>query len=377
MAWSSGISCPFLNRSWITLGSIRFFEKLTRHLSPDECSRLLDTLEDQEGRFPYQVRLIRLLLLTGARLREVLNCRWGKDAGGDPLHSYLDLDGARIVCVDHKGSRRGGPKDGRHHAGRFDAIARLSALCCFITTETFRAQAQHGIGVVPLWFALLVMNRMSEALIPVHTEFALKLYRLGMPLIKLHAVGEDGVCKCWKRSQCGNAGKHPSGNSVLLSLVRSEEGLLDHVVKGGNLGLGMYFPHKPKVPRNPIRIYAFDDDDGTGIAWLAERGITSFWVVKGRKGYHVWAVLPDEAPDLFTKNNVFKEDRARETIAGAAFTMPKMDLRTTGLMVLPMDNGKTLLIDGVQVTVANRHLMDRFDSIETLLVFQRLIGTRK
>ena len=218
---------------------------------------------------------------------------------------------------------------------------------------------------------------MREAQISVHTEFALKLYQLGMPIIKLHAVGEDGACRCWKRSHCKNAGKHPAGNSVLSSLVQSQEGLLDHVAKGGNLGLGMYFPNKPKVPMNPLRIYAFDDDDGTGITWLAERNITSGWVVKGRKGYHVWAILPDETPDLVTKNHVFNKERAQESIAGAAFTLPKMDLRITGLMVLPMDNGKTLLIDGVQVTGANRQLMDRFDSLESIKASIPSIDPRK
>jgi len=90
----------------------RYAEKQsTRFLNPEEASRLLDTLEDQEGRYPYQVRLIRLLLLTGARLREILNCRWAKDAGGEDLHPYLDAESARIVCVDHKGSRKQGPKD--------------------------------------------------------------------------------------------------------------------------------------------------------------------------------------------------------------------------------------------------------------------------
>ena len=90
----------------------RYEEKqLTRHLSSEELGRLLDTLLAQESRFPYHVRLVRLLLLTGARLREIMNCRWGINEGGEDLHPYLDLAGGRIVCVDHKGSRKQGPKD--------------------------------------------------------------------------------------------------------------------------------------------------------------------------------------------------------------------------------------------------------------------------
>jgi len=85
--------------------------KKTRFLSPEEISRLLDTLRAQEEKFPYQVKLFRLLLLTGARLREVLHCRWSAKAGGNPIHPYLNREAGCIHCEDHKGSRKGGPKD--------------------------------------------------------------------------------------------------------------------------------------------------------------------------------------------------------------------------------------------------------------------------
>ncbi len=93
-------------------GSIERYqeEAKTRFLTAGEIARLLIVLQAQEGRYPLQVRLIRLLLLTGARLREILNCRWSAKKG-EPTHPYLDREGARIVCIDHKGSRRGGPKD--------------------------------------------------------------------------------------------------------------------------------------------------------------------------------------------------------------------------------------------------------------------------
>lgn len=83
--------------------------KRQRFLTAEEMERLGEVLRQVEPRFPSQVALTRLLLLTGARLREVLNCRWSKDAG-DPSHPYLDKAGARIVAPDHKGSRRQGAK---------------------------------------------------------------------------------------------------------------------------------------------------------------------------------------------------------------------------------------------------------------------------
>jgi len=100
----------------------------TRYLSGEELGRLLDTLQAQELRYPYQVRLIRLLLLTGARLREILHCRWSEKAGGNPLHSYLNKAGAFIHCEDHKGSRKGGPKDIQLSKAALEVIKALEPL---------------------------------------------------------------------------------------------------------------------------------------------------------------------------------------------------------------------------------------------------------
>jgi len=210
----------------------------------------------------------------------------------------------------------------------------------------------------------------------IHTEYAFRLFRLGMPLVKLHGTNDGGGCRCWAGQRCTNQGKHPAGRSVLASLVQSEVELQKHVTEGGNLGLVLYYPSLKEVPVNPLRLYAFDDDDGTGIAWLAAHGIASPWIVKGRKGYHIWAILPDETPDLFTKNNVFKSARALEELAGVEFTLPKMDLRITGLMVIPMENGKHLIIDGKAVTLETISLLDHFNSLEGLLTWLPRIDPR-
>jgi len=210
----------------------------------------------------------------------------------------------------------------------------------------------------------------------IHTEYALRLFRLGMPLVKLHGTNDGGGCRCWAGQSCTSQGKHPAGRSVQGSLVHSEEELRDYVSGGGNLGLVLYYPSLKGVPVNPLRLYAFDDDDGTGIGWLADHGITSPWIVKGRKGYHIWAILPDKIPDLYTKNNVFKSARMQEELARGDFTLPKMDLRITGLMVMPMDNGKRLIIDGQEVTLDTIHLLDHFNTLEGMRTWLPKIAPR-
>ena len=129
--------------------------------------------------------------------------------------------------------------------------------------------------------------------------------------------------------------------------------MLNWIGQGGNVGISLHF-NKPGAPPNPLRLFAFDDDDGTTRAWLAERGITSPWIVNGRRGCHVYALLPEGVPDLLTKYNALKPET------------PKLDVKTSGLMVLPMKNGKRLELEGQEVTSDNLHLLDRFTSLESL-----------
>lgn len=85
--------------------------KRTNYLDMNALERLSVALQEVEDQYPYQVALTRLLLLTGARLREILHCRWSAASGGDPQHPYFDKARAMIVATDHKGSRKQGPKD--------------------------------------------------------------------------------------------------------------------------------------------------------------------------------------------------------------------------------------------------------------------------
>lgn len=73
--------------------------KRRRYLQPDELQRMRDTLETWEWAGPSSLRwrfaqLIRLLLLTGARLRNIMEARW----------SWVDWDRAQIVVpqAEHK-----------------------------------------------------------------------------------------------------------------------------------------------------------------------------------------------------------------------------------------------------------------------------------
>lgn len=128
---------------------------------------------------------------------------------------------------------------------------------------------------------------------------------------------------------------------------------MEWIEDGGNVGLSLYFD-KPGAFPNPLRFVVFDDDDGTARAWLVQQGITSPWMVMGRRGSHLYALLPDDVPDLVTRQDPFKP------------CPPKMDVKTSGLVVLPMDNGKFLHVDGQPVTVDTMRLLDRFNTLEGL-----------
>lgn len=203
--------------------------------------------------------------------------------------------------------------------------------------------------------------------IRIHTEFCRRLFRLGMPILRLWGtVLIDGVpvCQCRKGRNCPpvRAGKHMAAR-LGSSVIRTEKELIEWIEAGGNVGLSLHF-NKSGAPPNPLRFVVFDDDDGSARAWLEERGITSPFIVLGRRGCHVYALLPDDVPDLSTKYNALKPNT------------PKMDLKTTGLMVLPMDNGKRLLLDGQEVTLDTLHLLDRFNSLDGLRTWLPLVDPR-
>jgi hypothetical protein len=191
----------------------------------------------------------------------------------------------------------------------------------------------------------------------VPTEFCRRLHRLGIPLLRLwgsDTINEKAVCRCRAGEDChsGRVGKHLR-TFLKQSVIHTEKDLLDWIADGGNVGISLHF-NKPGAPPNPLRMLVFDDDDGTARAWLEERGITSPWIVLGKRGCHVYVLLPDGVPDLLSKYDAFKPNT------------PKLDVKTSGLIVLPMDNGKRLFVDGEEVTPEVIHLLDRFNSLDGL-----------
>ncbi|WP_232474687.1 tyrosine-type recombinase/integrase [Neoroseomonas rubea] len=71
-----------------------------RPLSEDEIARLVAVLAEREARFPEHVAALRLMLLTGARVGEVLNLRW----------QDVDRPAGLLRVVKHKTARGAGVK---------------------------------------------------------------------------------------------------------------------------------------------------------------------------------------------------------------------------------------------------------------------------
>ena len=74
-------------------------EKKERYLNPDELSRLgvvLSNTEASKEELPQAIAAIRLLILTGARLSEILALKW----------DYIDLDQREITLPDSKTGKK-------------------------------------------------------------------------------------------------------------------------------------------------------------------------------------------------------------------------------------------------------------------------------
>jgi integrase len=72
-------------------------ERRERLLSSEEMARLGDALAEAEPRFgPFAIAAVRLLVLTGARLREILHAKW----------EYVDIERGVIFLPDSKTGRK-------------------------------------------------------------------------------------------------------------------------------------------------------------------------------------------------------------------------------------------------------------------------------
>jgi len=89
-----------------------------RYLSADEFVRLGDALREAEGRFPAGVAAIRLLLLTGCRVGEILHLRW----------SEVDRERGLLLLADSKTGR----KPVVLNAAAVDVLAALPRIGSFV-----------------------------------------------------------------------------------------------------------------------------------------------------------------------------------------------------------------------------------------------------
>ena len=66
--------------------------KRKRYLSEAELQALGEALDDHEAEFPSAVAALRLLILTGCRLGEILSLRW----------EHVDLENGQLDLPDSK-----------------------------------------------------------------------------------------------------------------------------------------------------------------------------------------------------------------------------------------------------------------------------------
>ena len=71
-----------------------------RFLSPDEIRRVVEVLNRYDGTRPFQVAVIRLLLLTGCRKSELLTLKWQERL--IPLHPVTQYEGATQLSVGER-----------------------------------------------------------------------------------------------------------------------------------------------------------------------------------------------------------------------------------------------------------------------------------
>ena len=166
--------------------------------------------------------------------------------------------------------------------------------------------------------------------------FYTNLMKHGFGLIKLQPLDSQGNCTCRLHAACPNPGKHPlGGHRIYQSVLKTHQEALDYLASGGGVGLAIWYKGKSlRFP--PLALVVFDCDDSEGEAWLAARGITSFLKVRGERGVHIYCLLMDGLP-LFKSNT-----KSLRPVNGT----PAIDVKTSGLVVLPWSPNKRLEING-------------------------------
>lgn len=164
------------------------------------------------------------------------------------------------------------------------------------------------------------------------------LLKHGFTLIRLYKATRDHegnlICACRKGIDCRNQGKHPDSRFQWRSIVTNLDEIEQHLDQGGSIGLGLWFYPKHRTPASPGRLVIFDCDDEYGLPWLREQGITSYWEVHGQRGAHVYCRLPDDVPELKSDTRTLQAP------------LPKIDIKVSGLVVLPWSPNKVLYLHG-------------------------------
>ena len=204
------------------------------------------------------------------------------------------------------------------------------------------------------------------------------LLNMGFTLLRLYKVRDNGECTCSpysptrdssraKREEhrrtgnpnpCGNPGKHLVGNAS-KAVLRDIKKIEHHLDNGGSVGLCM---RMKTLPGMPLRLLVFDCDRDGAPAWLEERGIRSPLEVPGKRGKHVYLMLPDDVPDLLTDTRTLNPWSKNPTTN----EQPGIDIKVSGLVVAPYSRNKRLFLNGEDISQCPDKVRTCFESLDAL-----------
>lgn len=204
------------------------------------------------------------------------------------------------------------------------------------------------------------------------------LLRMGFTLLRLYKLNVDGQCTCsplsptrnlsnarreeYKRTgllaPCGNPGKHLVGNAsqAMFRDVKKIEKHLDH---GGSVGICM---RMKRLPPMPLRLVVVDCDRPGALPWLERRGVRSPLEVPGRRGKHLYFLLPDDVPDLLSDTSSLNPGSKNPV----SEEQPGIDIKVSGLVVTPYSPNKRLFLDGEDISDCPGKVQACFGTKETL-----------
>nr|WP_320131693.1 hypothetical protein [uncultured Holophaga sp.] len=129
--------------------------------------------------------------------------------------------------------------------------------------------------------------------------------------------------------------------------------------KGGGVGINL---RMAGVARPPLRLVIFDCDREGAYEWLQRRGIDSRLQVMGKRGRHVYALLPDDCPDLKSDTTTLNPGSKHPT----SEEKPGIDIKTSGLIVAPFSPNKRLCFEGQDLSEDPEAIKAIFESEEVL-----------